>query len=117
LPYQALLDELLRTVHDAEGALLLDGTGEVVLGSGAMDERQRLIGAYEGIALSHVRRVAKLHGLGSVQYMLWRHREGTVILRPLKDDYFLVVQLGVAANVARSLVTTGWLQERIDQEL
>ena len=63
MPYQRLLDELLRSVR-ADAALLLDGEGEVAIQSGARDERHRLIGAYQGIGLTAARKTLARHDGG-----------------------------------------------------
>jgi predicted regulator of Ras-like GTPase activity (Roadblock/LC7/MglB family) len=117
VPYAAILDGLVRSVHRVEGALMLDGTGELVVAAGAAQTRQRLIGAYQGIVLGQAQRMAVRHALGGVRYMLWRHGGGTVIVRPLKDGYYLVVSLEPDGDVARGLHLSADVQERLDQAL
>ena len=51
MPYLSLLQGLVGSVDGALGALLMDATGEVVVEAGNGEERHRLIGAYQGIAL------------------------------------------------------------------
>ena len=67
MPYRRILEELLSRVAGARTALLLDAQGEVVVGAGNLDERQRLIGAYQGIALGMVSRAAQRVGVGEGQ--------------------------------------------------
>src|SRR5687768_16051357 len=66
LPYQRLLDELIRSVR-ADAALLLDAEGEVAIQSGTSDERHRLIGAYQGIGLTTARRTLARHDRGPIR--------------------------------------------------
>ena len=117
MPYQALLDELVRSVPRVESALLLDATGELVVGAGDDEPRKLLIGAYQGIVLGQAQRTAARYDLGHLRCMLWRHSSGAVIVRPLKDGYYLVVSLGVEADVARGLHLTAAVQERLNAEL
>jgi predicted regulator of Ras-like GTPase activity (Roadblock/LC7/MglB family) len=116
VPYQAILEDLLRSAR-VEGALLLDSTGELVLAAGANEHRHRLIGAYQGIVLGQALRLAGRHALGALQYMLWRHGAGAVIVRPLKDGYYLVVHVAEGRDVARCLHRTRAAQQSLNDEL
>jgi predicted regulator of Ras-like GTPase activity (Roadblock/LC7/MglB family) len=80
--------------------LLLDATGEVVMEAGAGDERHRLVGAYQGIALGEAQRAATRHDGGAVWELVYRYERGGVILQPLKDGYYLVLVLGPGASLA-----------------
>jgi len=117
VPYKAILDDLLRSVARAEGALLLDATGELVTAAGTAETRHQLIGAYQGIVLGHAQRLAGREGLGAVRYLLWRHGGGTVIVRPLKDGYYLVVSVAPDGDVARGLHRSACVQERLNEVL
>ena len=117
MPYKAILEDLVRSVDRVEGALLLDATGELVIASAGVAIRHRLIGAYQGIVLAQAQRLAVRHALGGVRYLLWRHDGGSVIVRPLKDGYFLVVNVAPDGDVARGLHRSAAAQERIDAEL
>jgi predicted regulator of Ras-like GTPase activity (Roadblock/LC7/MglB family) len=100
VPYRRILEDLLARVPGSRAALLLDGQGEVVVGAGDLDETQRLIGAYQGIALGMASRAAERFDAGPVRSLAWRHAEGGVILVTLKDGYYVVLSLGPAALVA-----------------
>lgn len=117
MPYKAILDELVRSVDQVEGALLLDGMGELVIAAGSAGMRHQLIGAYQGIVLGQAQRMASRHALGGVRYLLWRHAGGTVIVRPLKDGYYLVVSVAVEGDVARGLHRSAAVQERLNEQL
>ena len=94
MPYRRILESLLARIGDARTALLLDGQGEVVVGAGDLGERQRLIGAYQGIALGMASRTAERFQAGDVRSLVWRHDGGTVVLTTLRDGYYLMVSLG-----------------------
>jgi predicted regulator of Ras-like GTPase activity (Roadblock/LC7/MglB family) len=116
MPYQRVLDDLVRAV-DASGALLLDSEGEIVVEGGARDYRHRLIGAYKGLALEAVRKTVDRHGGGEIAYLLYRYTDGVVILRPLKDGYYLVLSLPAAGRVGEGLHHSGRAQESLNREL
>ena len=116
MPYQRVLDDLVSAV-DASGALLLDAEGEVVVEGGARDDRHRLIGAYKGLALATVRKTVHRHGGGDIAYLLYRYTDGVVILRPLKDGYYLVLSLPVGGRVGEALHRSGRAQESFNREL
>ncbi len=115
--YLDLLEQLLRSVDGAFAALLLDAEGEVVVEAGEKGERLRLIGAYQGLALQAVRKLATQYEMGTLHYMLRRHDTGTIILRPLKDGYYLVVSLRPEVPAALGVHQSAITQERINEEL
>jgi predicted regulator of Ras-like GTPase activity (Roadblock/LC7/MglB family) len=117
MPYQSLLDSLVRSVAGATGALLLDSEGEPVVESGARDHRHRLIGAYQGIALAKLRRIGERFETGALRFLLCRYVEGTVVLRPLKDGYYLVLSLADGGNLGQGLRRSEQTQALLDAEL
>lgn len=117
MPYRALLQSLVQSVSGACAALMLDSAGELVLQVGDEQERHRLIAAYQGIALGSVRRTLERHAAGGLDYMHCRYAAGDVILRPLKDGYFLVLSLARAGDLVRGLRRSLETQERLNAEL
>jgi predicted regulator of Ras-like GTPase activity (Roadblock/LC7/MglB family) len=117
MPYQSLLDGLMRAVAGARGALLLDDTGELVLASGTRDENQHLLGAYQGITLAALHRMAIRYEMGAVEYVLCRYQRGHVILRPLRGGYYLVFSLPPGADLARGLRHSAATQGRLNEVL
>jgi predicted regulator of Ras-like GTPase activity (Roadblock/LC7/MglB family) len=85
--------------------------------AGTRDERLRLVGAYQGIALGAAQRAAARHGAGPVRELVSRYEQGHVILQPLKDGYYVVLVLGSGANVARGRHLLGPTQARMKGEL
>ena len=85
--------------------------------AGARDERHRLIGAYQGIALAAARRILDRYQAGELGLVLCRYAKGTVILRPLEDGYYLVLALGPEASLAQGLRRTAETSERLRAEL
>lgn len=100
----------------AEGALLLDSEGEVVVQVGN-EFRHRLIGAYQGITLAIARRIGARHGVGSVQSLTCRYSQAALVLRPLKDGYYFVLALAPGGGLADAERRSETARRRIDQEL
>lgn len=117
MPYRRILEQLLARVAGARTALLLDAQGEVVVGAGDLDERQRLIGAYQGIALGMASRTAGRFDAGEVHSLRWRHDGGSVVLATLKDGYYLVVSLGPEALLAVAVRHCEAARARLDEEI
>jgi predicted regulator of Ras-like GTPase activity (Roadblock/LC7/MglB family) len=117
VPYRRILEDLLARVAGAQTALLLDAQGEVVVGAGDLGERQRLIGAYQGIALGMASRTASRYDAGEVRSLVWRHAGGSVVLGTLKDGYYLVVSLGSETPAALALRHCEEARLRLDREI
>jgi predicted regulator of Ras-like GTPase activity (Roadblock/LC7/MglB family) len=107
----------VRSVPGAEGALLLDSEGEVVVQAGAGAYRHRLIGAYQGLSLSIARRIGARYGAGAVESLVCRYSRAAVILRPLKDGYYFVLALAPHGAVAEAFRRCEDTRRLIDQEL
>jgi hypothetical protein len=103
-------------VPGAEGALLLDSEGEVVVQAGG-DYRHRLIGAYQGISLAIARRIGARHGTGEVAALTCRYSGAALVLRPLKDGYYFVLALAPGGVLAEAERRSERARQRIDQEL
>ena len=117
MPYKRILEAILARVAGARSALLLDAQGEVVVGAGHLDERQRLIGAYQGISLGMVSRAAQRVGIGDVRSLVTRHAQGAVVVATLKDGYYLVVSLGARVPVAVAMRQCEEARHRLNQEI
>ena len=101
----------------AEGALLLDSEGEIVVQAGAADFRHRLIGAYQGITLAIARRIGTRHGIGAVESLTCRYSGAAVVLRPLKDGYYFVLAMAPGGSLVDAVRRSESARVRIDREL
>ena len=101
--YVPVLEDLLASVRGAHAALMLDSEGEVVVEAGDKQWRHRLIGAYESISLGTIQKIVERHRMGALDYVVRRHATGSVILRPLKDGYYLLVSLRPEAPIAQAI--------------
>jgi predicted regulator of Ras-like GTPase activity (Roadblock/LC7/MglB family) len=117
MPYRRILEDLLARVPGSRTALLLDAQGEVVVGAGELDERHRLIGAYQGIALGMVSRTASRFDTGAIRSLVWRHEQGAVVLSTLRDGYYLVLSLGAACLLPLATRRCEDAREKLDREI
>jgi predicted regulator of Ras-like GTPase activity (Roadblock/LC7/MglB family) len=115
--YQQILEEMLRAINGGQAAILLDANGEVVEGAGKADERFHLIAAYQGIALSTAQRTAERYDAGPIEYLLCRYENSTIVLRPLKEGFSLVLSLAPDASTAQGLRHSEKAKERLDAEM
>jgi hypothetical protein len=107
----------MRSVDGALGAVLLDSEGEVVVESGARDFRHRLIGAYQGIALTNVQKTLGSYAAGGIHFVLCRYAWGSVIMRPLRDGYYLILSLAPQVPIGPGLHESARTQVAMDAEL
>ena len=117
MPYRHILEALIAAVRGSRAALLLDAQGEVVVGAGELDERHRLIGAYQGIALGMASRTAARFDAGAVESLVWRHEAGIVLLATLREGYYLVLSLGPQAVLALARRQCNEARVRLNQEI
>jgi predicted regulator of Ras-like GTPase activity (Roadblock/LC7/MglB family) len=89
----------------------------VVAEAAPLDDRQRLIGIYQGIVLAAARRVLRPLGAGEIHYLLTRYEAGTVIVRPLRDGYYVVLSLRPGSDLAVALRRSAGAQVRMNQEM
>jgi predicted regulator of Ras-like GTPase activity (Roadblock/LC7/MglB family) len=116
VPYLLILEQLLGAVAGVQAALLLDTQGEVVVATPA-DDRHRLIAAYQGIALLIAQRTSRRYAVGRIGHVLCRYSRGSVLLRPLKDGYYLLVSLTPEASLALATRHSAETARRLDAEL
>lgn len=99
MPYKRILEELLAALPGARAAVLLDPHGEVVVAAGEKDPNHLLVGAYQGITLSRVRKISDDYPVGEIGHLASRYAGGKIVSRPLKDGYFVVLALSPDANL------------------
>jgi predicted regulator of Ras-like GTPase activity (Roadblock/LC7/MglB family) len=119
VPYLRLLERLLASVPGALAALLLDANGEVVVEAGPRvdRDRHRLIGAYQGLALSTFQKATERYDVGGIGCLVFRYKTGTLVLRPLRDGYYLVMALAPEASLGRGIHYSAEIQQSLDAEL
>ena len=89
----------------------------MVAEAGAPDERHRLIGIYQGIVLSAARRALPSVVTGEIDHVVSRYEQGIVILRPLRDEYYMVLSLQPGSDVPRGLRRSAAAQAQMNEAL
>jgi predicted regulator of Ras-like GTPase activity (Roadblock/LC7/MglB family) len=90
---------------------------EVVAEAAARDDRHRLIGVYQGILLSAARRALQALSPGDIDHVVSRYEEGIVILRPLRDEYYVVLSLRPGSDVGSGLRRSAAAQARMNEAM
>jgi predicted regulator of Ras-like GTPase activity (Roadblock/LC7/MglB family) len=100
--FRDILADLLQTTRGAIGAAFLDSEGESVEVASARpfdtdDHELRVIGAYAGIFLSHLRRVAEATESGASARFKIDFAASTIFCCDLGEGYYLVAVVDAAA--------------------
>ena len=105
MPYHYILANLLAANAGATGVLFLDDTGETIdLACADRDpEEMRVLGAYLGIYLRTIERVAEDGGLGAPRVVHLERGGLHVYTVPLPDGYHVALVQRQPALVARAL--------------
>lgn len=119
LPIKKILNECLADVPDAVGAIFLDHEGESVEFEtrGCSPHDAKVIGAYAGIFLSQVERIARELALGSTSRLKVDFQHVSVLTALLQDGYYLVLVLREDALEARAWRSMERTRERLLAEM
>lgn len=91
MPFKKILGRLIDRIDGARGAIVADWEGEAVDQVSRMDDFEiKIIGAHQGVILSHFRQVVKaLEGNDLEEIVVVTNLAHTMIL-PITADYFMV---------------------------
>jgi len=103
LLFRRILLDLLQTTHGSLGAIFLDSEGESVeviteRPFDADDHDLRVIGAYQGIFLSNLKRLCDTLRAGAPHRFKVEFEKMNVLSCDLKDGYYLVLVVDDSAN-------------------
>ena len=103
MPFRQILLELLQSIDGSLGALFLDWEGECVEVTterpfDADDHDLRVIGAYQGIFRTQLRKVCESLEAGQPQRLKMEFEKTKVLTCDLKDGYYLVLVLEARTN-------------------
>ncbi|HEY6140210.1 MAG TPA: hypothetical protein VI670_20850 [Thermoanaerobaculia bacterium] len=101
--FQQILLELLQSIDGSLGALFLDWEGESVEAIterpfDADDHDLRVIGAYQGIFRTQLRKLCESIDVGHPIRLKMEFEKTTVLTCDLKDGYYLVLVVESATN-------------------
>lgn len=119
MPYHYILANLLATNDGAAGVLFLDDTGETIdlACANGQPEELRVLGAYLGIYLRTIERVAADGGLGEPR-MIHLERGGLhVFTVPLPDGYHVALVQRQPALVGRARRSLEAAADQLEAEL
>ena len=103
MPYQSILKTLLEGIDGAVGAGFVDNEGETVQLTGQFEDyAHRVHLAYQGIFLEKLKSIHRQH-LGVPLSLVCVYENLTVVIKPLKSSYFLVLTLAHRKQLAKAL--------------
>ncbi len=108
MPFQRILESLVRSVAGARGAVFVDRDGDPVAFVGADrpggEDEIQLEGAELGLLLSRVETIGRAAGLGESRAMHVRTEHGLLLLQSIDDEYFLLLSAApsTATGTARA---------------
>ena len=120
--FRRILLDLLQSTRGSLGAIFLDSEGESVeviteRPFEADDHDLRVIGAYQGIHLSHLKRLCDALRAGAPQRFKIEFEKMNVLSCDLRDGYYLVLVVDDSANEGIAWRQLETCRARIVQEL
>jgi predicted regulator of Ras-like GTPase activity (Roadblock/LC7/MglB family) len=98
MSFDSILNKLIDKVPGSVGAVFVDYDGEEICHYPHDDrELMRLYGAYQGIVFNLVRSNINKSGVGVIEEVVIEHRHARFLLRPIHNDYLLVLVLSESA--------------------
>jgi hypothetical protein len=110
MPYRDVLKRLFEKVEGAIGVGFVAQDGEAVQLEGQLDL------AYQGILLQDLNRIHR-NPKTNLRLVLSIHQSYTVVIKPLLDDYFLVLTLKGKRSLHKALRHLEQAAEELNQEL
>lgn len=99
-----LLKELVASVDEATGAIIVAGDGEAVQWEPTSHaERLRLRGAYVAVVMQTLRAAAPRAGIGCLRQLVVEYDGATLVAFEIDDDCAVVLELEPSANVGRAV--------------
>ena len=119
MPYHYILANLLATNDGAAGVLFLDDTGETIdlACANGRPEELRVLGAYLGIYLRTIERVAADGGLGEPRLIHLERGGLHVFTVPLPDGYHVALVQRQPALVGRARRSLEAAADQLEAEL
>ena len=120
--FRQILLDLLQTTHGSLGAIFLDSEGETVEVTterplDADDHDLRVIGAYQGIFLSNLKRLCDTLRAGAPHRFKVEFEKMNVLSCDLKDGYYLVLIVDASANEGLAWQKLAETQKRLLAEM
>lgn len=119
MTFANVLRELVINTDGAIAAIFLDGEGEAVqvIGEDFLRDELKVIGAYQGIFVSEIRRITTSLDLGPLQRMKIDWAGSTMLNQLLEGGYYLVLVLCSGSNEAMAWQHMEKCAGQLQQEL
>lgn|SRR2546426_3374247 len=115
MPYTYILKRLLDGVEGAVGVGFVDREGETIQLEGQLEDySHRVHLAYQGILVQNLRQI---HQKDSFSWLISVHQRLTVVVKPLKNAYFLVLTLEHRKDLHKALMQLEDAAQELNQEL
>ena len=103
-PFAEILEQVVRDLPGARGAIFIDWEGEAVDAFTMADDTEvRLAGAHWGIVFNHVRSALDKLGQGEPREIMMRFDGQQVIIRRVDEGYMAIITMGPRTNLGRAL--------------
>ena len=122
MTFQPILQDLVRTTQGALGAIFLDYEGETVemlteRPFDADDHDLKLIGAYQGIFMTQLRKLCDTTGAGAPERFKVEFEKTKILSCDLKDGYYVVLVVDHTANEGIAWQRLARCRERLLAEM
>lgn len=117
--FREMLREMVEAIPGGRGAIFLDHEGEAVerFGHEMTDYQLQVIGAYQGIFLSQLRRLCEDLRHGNPARFRIGCRDATLYISDLKDGYYLVAVTHPESNEGLTWRQVQKTSERLLEEI
>lgn len=104
MPFKAILEELVRAVDGAEGAIVVESDGEAVQWyPESSPDLLRLRAAYVALSAQSCQESLANLKLKNIKPMLLQYQGASYLAADLGSGYFLILELNPAANIAQAM--------------
>ena len=104
MPFKAILEELVRAVDGAEGAIVVESDGEAVQWYPENSPDQlRLRAAYVALSAESCQESLKNLKLKNTKSILLQYQGASFLAADLGSGYFLILELNTKANIAQAM--------------
>ena len=115
MPYTYILKRLLENVEGAVGVGFVDHEGETIQLQGRLEDySHRIHLAYQGILVHNLN---EIHQEESLSWLISVYQRLTMVVKPLKNAYFLVLTLEHRKDLAKALKHLEEAAQELNQEL
>lgn len=124
MPFERILKDL-ASASGASGAAMVDHEGEIVATAGDGSADLALLGAHHAVVIDHVKEASSrldIAGRGAgaedqLDCMTVSTKGARLVLKQIKEGYFILLLMDRGANTARALYQAGKSADRIREEM